>query len=358
MMDKKNFLFKVYPVNKNINKQWFVQVKNADTGRIFKKYGKLAHCATVAEKEREAKKIISEFLKENGSGYTAKGRNKVLYALSKSLEVIEARLTQSSYHNYFSVYTRFCTWYRQQPKENPVHPGGYILHLQKSGLHKNYIRKQKNIIQQIFKEASWAGYNENPFANIVTKKIKSQSLLPYSRQQLNTLKDLIEHTNPGLWFACEFLFYLYFRPDELRRLKIKHILFDENKIAVTADLLKDNDVYFKNIPEQLRYKISLLQNLDPEMYIFSKGLQPGKKMLGYNTIRHKFLKYRRAANLSDRYGLYSFVHTGIKMAVLANVPIKQLQLQKGHSDLQMFDEYLKNLGLEDFTALQSSFPTL
>jgi len=80
--------------------------------------------------------------------------------------------------------------------------------------------------------------------------------------------------------------------------------------------------------------------------------------LSQNHLASKHLAFRKAANLSGRYAFYSWCHTGIKMAAMAGIPIKQLQLQKGHSDLKMFDEYLKNIGVEECWQLTNNFPVL
>jgi len=47
----------------------------------------------------------------------------------------------------------------------------------------------------------------------------------------------------------------------------------------------------------------------------------------------------------------------LKKAAMSGIPIKQLQLQKGHSDLKMFDEYLKDLGVNDCQLLVNNFPS-
>lgn len=69
-------------------------------------------------------------------------------------------------------------------------------------------------------------------------------------------------------------------------------------------------------------------------------------------------KVLRGLLYDSRYSLYSWVHTGIKKAAMSGIPIKQLQLQKGSSDLKMFDEYLKDLGVNDCQLLANNFPSL
>ena len=62
--------------------------------------------------------------------------------------------------------------------------------------------------------------------------------------------------------------------------------------------------------------------------------------------------------LPARFTLYSWVHTGIKMAALKGIPLVQLQKQKGHSDLAMFEEYLKDLNINDCIEMVANFPEM
>lgn len=354
-MDKKNFVFKIYPLSKEIGKTWFVLVTDA-AGRKQKKYGKMAHYNTVPERLKEAKRIIAEMQK--GTKIVTKQRTDLIYRLSEILEHKRPSIEKKSYQTYFCIIKRFTEWYREEIKqEKNINPAEYIRHMQVKDYHKNTIRKTAVLLKTFFNDLVENGfYQGNPFEKLKLRKIPGKSLLPFHPTQIVTLRNLINAKDPQLWEAIQFEFYLYFRPKEIRLLKIGHILFEENKICLTADIAKDNDNYLKVIPKPMQPMILKYKGCNPAHYIFSKNGKPGPEKLSTNNLATRHLKFRKLAGLSDRFALYSWVHTGIKMAVLAGIPIKQLQLQKGHSDLKMFDEYLKNLGVEDCTQLKNNFP--
>ena len=72
--------------------------------------------------------------------------------------------------------------------------------------------------------------------------------------------------------------------------------------------------------------------------------------------RHR--KILRALGYSSEYKLYSWKHTGAVALAKAGVGLKAIQLQLRHHSLDQTDEYLRQLGVEDFEELIEQFPAI
>lgn len=352
-MDKKNFVPTLYPLDRNMGKHWFVTYY--DHGCKRKKYGNLNNISNKKKRLEEADRIIKQLLEPEEI------RSAQYMGLIGNLEAVldykRPQLEDKSYQSYFSFLRGFAAWYHLQPKNTD--PAGYIRHMYVQKYHPNYILRCKITLGSWFKElVKQRLYPCNPFADIKIKKLKSQSLLPYHPKQIEELKNLMLREDPQLWIACLFQYYLLFRPKEIRMLKIENILFDEGMVSVGHDITKDDDVLLKAIPDAFKAIIEQFRTYPPNWYIFSYGGAPGPKILSRDQLSKRHRIILDIANYSHRYAFYSWVHTGAKEAIMAGIPAKQLQLQKGHSDLKMFDEYLKKIGVNECTQMIRSFPAI
>ncbi len=356
-MDKKIFAPTLYPLNRDLSKTWFVQYRD-QSGRLLKVYGNLNRLTTLREREREAQRLIKKISSPDQVARRAK--NDLIANLSAVLEYRRPALAKKSYQCYFSHLKKFTTWYRLEVLKRPdVSPAEYIREMQIAGYHNNYQIKAKIFMGCLFKMMMARGlYPDNPFEAIKIKKIKSRSLLAFHPDQVKAIKKLVLKQDPQLWDAIMFQYYLFFRPAEIRLLKIGNILFEEMRVEADASITKDDDVLRKAIPVSMQASIKKFKQYPVSWYIFSKGGEPGAKMLSMNNLTKRHRKILDQLNISSRYGFYSWTHTGIRESAMSGIPHKQLQLQKGHSDLKVFDEYLKNLGVEDCIQLINHFPAI
>ncbi len=346
----------IYPKDKDISKVWFIKYRT-ESGKLVKLYGKLSHYKTLPERLAAAKLLV----KSIKTGTIKPPHHQTLIRdLSQVLEDKKATLRPKSYQTYISILVQFTTWYRKQKNEDKsLNAVGFLNYLREEKKHNNYIRKCINLLRSLFDILlRKKRVKENPFFEIRVKKIKAQSKLPFHANHIPEIKKITLERNPQLWDAVEFLYYLYFRPGEVRKLRIEHILFEDLKVIASDDVTKDKDNYLKVIPLPMMEHIQKYKKYPPHYYIFGKGGEPGTKQVRVNYLCSEMTKILRELNYSRRYTLYSFVHTGIKNAAMSQIPIVQLQLQKGHSDLKMFSEYLKDLGVEDCSQLIRNFPAL
>ncbi|MBS1579070.1 MAG: hypothetical protein JST29_05470 [Bacteroidetes bacterium] len=356
-MRKKILSPKIYPLNRDMRKAWFVKW-NDKAGKPRKLQGQMNNLHTLNERLKEGNRIIKEILLPGSTD--EKRKDDLIGNLSDLLDYKKPTLEQSSYASFFSIVKLFSVWYRKaRAADKTIAASDYIRHMHTLGLHKNTIRNRTIVLRFLCKELIEKGKQvHNPFDNIKLKKIKAQSKLPFYPNQIAELLPIIEVEDKQLKEAVNFCYYLFFRPKELRHLKIKHILFEAMKIIASDDVVKDDDNYLKTIPLPLQHLILKYKGLPPEYYIFSENGEPGHKILSRDNLSKRMTKILRKLNYSNRYTLYSWVHTGIKQAAMSGIPVKQLQLQKGHHDLQMFDEYLKDLGVNDCVQLANNFPAL
>jgi len=352
VMRKKICVPTLYPLNRDLAKTWFVKYYSP-AGKPVKLYGKLAWYHTVKEKEAEGARIIAEIL--TPGTIAEKRRTDLTALLGEMLEYKRPALELKSYQSYFSILKGFTLWYRAATKKGAVPPGEYARHMQLQGFHKNTVRNRITVLRGLAIEKK---ITPNPFDGIKVKKTKGTSKLPFTAAQIDLIKKEISTGDAQLWLAIQFMYYLFLRPKELRLLKIGDILFSDNKLILPGTVAKDDDTILKAVPMPLRPALAALSCYPAHYFIFSKQGMPGAAALGVNYLSNRATLYLRKLNFSHRYTFYSFCHTGIKNAALCGIPIKQLQLQKGHADLKMFDEYLKDLGINDCTQLVTDFPAL
>jgi integrase len=359
IMDKKIFVLPptLYPIDRDITKTWFIKYRY-QYGKPVKVYGRLAHYATAAEKEAEAKRIIQEIIEPGIK--EQQYRDDLTGHLQEWLDN-KPMLEKKSRETYQSMLKVFIQWYLPALQaDKHACPSGFIKHLFDSNRKKNTIRKARNFLWGAFNALVKAGrYPENPFTDIIINRAKGQSKLPFSAAQIAVLKPLIQKVDPQLWLACQMQYYCFIRPKELRLLKLEDITPGAGMLYIKDDVAKDDDTRAVVIPDQLLNDVkALLTKYPAQLYVFGKDGVPGNVKLSRDALNKRHRALANTLGFGRRYTLYSWVHTGIKAAALTGIPIKQLQMQKGHHSLDMFDRYMKDLLLEENTQIRKQFPTL
>ena len=177
----------------------------------------------------------------------------------------------------------------------------------------------------------------------------------FQKHQIVRIKKKLMECDPELWLCCEFIYYTFIRPGELRLLRVGDIMFDEWKICVRSQISKNKKQQYVTIPLAFRPSLTPLMHRSPNEYVF-----PSKKditkPLGANTMLYRFRKILNDMGFGTEYKLYSWKHTGAVACVRGGVGVKQLQIQLRHYSLEEVDKYLRQLGVWDLEGLEEKFP--
>ena len=176
-----------------------------------------------------------------------------------------------------------------------------------------------------------------------------------SHQILKIKKHLLEH-DPTLWLACEFIYFCFIRPSELRLLKVGDIHFDEWKICVRSTISKNKKEQYVTVPIAFRPSLECLKLRSPREYIFYKD--DCTKPVAINYFIRKFRRVLTHLGFGNEFQLYSWKHTGAVAVVRAGASLKEVQIQLRHHSLEEVDKYLRQLGVHDLNDLEDRFPAI
>jgi integrase len=178
----------------------------------------------------------------------------------------------------------------------------------------------------------------------------------FQSRQIERIKKHLVEADPDLWLACQFLYYCFIRPGELRLLKIGDIFFDENKICLRAEISKNKKQQYVTIPLAFRSQVAALAYRAPNEFVFFKS--DCTKPLPINSMMNRFRVVLRALGFGKEYKFYSWKHTGAVACVRAGASLKELQIQLRHYSLEEVDRYIRQLGVNDLKDLEMRFPAI
>ncbi len=187
---------------------------------------------------------------------------------------------------------------------------------------------------------------ENIWEDLPRYKKDTRPQRPLKKGVLKLIKEELQSTKPQLWLAAQFMYYCFIRPGELRQMQIRHLDMYEGKVILYPEFTKTDKTRVVDIPDQFskilmsKYK---LHTFPEEFYMFTKQGIPGIKMVHNNYFNKQFAVVRNKLGLPKEYKFYGFKHTGAVVAVRNGADIKEIQHQMGHSNIQITDEYLKNM---------------
>jgi integrase len=78
-----------------------------------------------------------------------------------------------------------------------------------------------------------------------------------------------------------------------------------------------------------------------DLYVFGRGGIPSEVMLGKNTLRNRFNKFRDKLNFPKTYKFYSMKHTGAGMLLDSGATIEEIRDHMGHFSIESTDYYIR-----------------
>lgn len=177
----------------------------------------------------------------------------------------------------------------------------------------------------------------------------------------------------ALWLAYLLLGWLAIRPGEIRDLKVGQLDLRRGVVTFPGSQSKNRRNSVVTIPADLisEFEAFELENYPPAYYLFggAKGRHnseflPGPVQIGVNSLSTKFRtlirRLKKAGALQDITGLqfYSLKDTLAVYLLDNGVPIESAMMHFRHRSLEMFQRYVKRLGVVDpnLRALEVKFP--
>jgi len=362
---------------------WYLyfSVRNPQTNKMKpqKIYGGFKNCKNEHERIEHGKELVIEYTRKLKAGWSPffdsenciysdqlqyhnyierfntqrKASKNTRFFLNQYLDIRKPGLKQKTYSTYVSKLRIFCDWldfkllgeFDITEIKNRHILDFFKFLISERKLDKRSIEKYQQIINDYFRYLQKSGFiTENPVFDIVKPpKTKDMAARPITRRDLKKLLNLIKESDPQLYLACMFQYYLALRPgQELRKLKVKDINLSNNTVIVTDESAKTTrrTIDMSEDLVQLCHHFNI-QNYNTEFFIFGRDHTPGPETLGQNNLRNRFNKYRDQLNLNKTYKFYSMKHTGGGMLLESGRTLEELRAHFGHTSILSTDHYVK-----------------
>ena len=390
----------LYDAGGDISKKWFVyySVRDPKSGKMerFKEFCGLRISMPVNERYEASKKIIDRLTVKLKNGWTPYNDPSVVYPdnlqfqtavkeyrkavalngtfdfyASKFLDQISLALEDATISTYRSKLRMFNAWLEGMNMnmcdvstfDNALLTKFFLFIIKDRKLSKNSVQKYDQILYGAFKLVckERKGF-VNPVIEMPTTSVLNENPpFPIREDEIATITKALEARDPQLLFASKFLFYCSIRPgNELRFLAIKDLDLSRGTINVTASRAKTRLSRKVTIPLQFLNELRgmNLSSMPASYYLLSHNGKPGKLPLGKNAFRQRWAVVRKALNLPDYYKFYSWKHTGNVCAVDAGIPLRQIQLQNGHTSIRTTEVYIKNKAGSINSDVKNNWPTM
>lgn len=302
----------------------------------------------------EAEKIIKEVttqLKEEKFNIEIKSKEKLVTVLQNALEWKKKYVSRRTFQTYDNITQKLIKWINKNmpgityDKFNSHDANRFIEHIFGQ---KDYEAKTINCnigyLHTIYKRiGELYPIGKNPFQ--IAKLIENEPETSIWNEDLKIkIANHLKENKPELFTILLMVYHCYLRPDEIRQIQVKNINLERGTIKIIAKKGKSNHVKYPTISNQLREILTpLIKSLNPEDYIFSRGLKPGKKPISRNVISMSFKKFREELKIPKEYKLYHFKHTGNSEMLEKGLNIRELQAQNGHSSISITEKYLRKI---------------
>ncbi|MEO1808603.1 MAG: site-specific integrase [Bacteroidota bacterium] len=340
---------KIYDASGDLSKRWFVYYFNLE-GKRIKVYGGINRGKTKAERREIAEALLEEI--------HLYAEYKLIRHLRLYLESKRKTLRHRTYNSYSSRFNRFKSWYRGQTMNGLQAQAFLDYQVEVRGLGPTSVNMLRTFMSTAYIWMIKRGHEkENPFAGTEKLKANPEPARYFQPHQIKILQNVISKESPELWLFCQFLYYTFIRPAELRRLRIGDIVFSSQQIYIPSSKSKNKKSQHVAIPRAFWGVVQEnFAHLPSHLYIFGKGGEPGEQQIGINYMGNIHRPILRRLGFSSDYKLYSWKHTGCVMAVRAGCSMKDLQIQLRHHSLDQVDQYIRQLNADDLGGFADRFP--
>lgn len=336
-------IFKIYSPA-DLSKKWFVSI-HAPTGkRLQRKYGSINKGQDYQERMKRAHRLLDQLVTESVEYQPTLGTRERAWEWMR-----QQPWREKSRRTYESIARAFFNYLGdKQPTQARVDAFLTIIRQTKyETTYNHYVRRLKKILAAVGHPHLMDNYHK--------VKERRRPARFFQRRHIDILKAEMEGTE--LWHFCEFLYYCFIRPREIRHLRAQHIMIEEEKILIEREFSKNGKSEYVAIPRPFMKKLQYIKHLEPGQLLFHQT-RDSTKIMGENTMWARHNKILKSLNFGKGYTLYSWKHTGAVHFIKNGGHVKQLQLQLRHHSLDQVNEYLRQMGLAEMDDIRNNFPEM
>lgn len=363
MHSQKKFLPQLYPLDKEIRKgkMWFVQFTGVD-GRKKKLYGQLNNISTVEGRLKEAEILIKQVL-EGGMMQPAHGiSNQLIKDLQAVFDLREEGWSKKSKSAFQTHFFAFALWYRNEgcPTMNVLQAARFLNSIKDKGnnntTRNNYRRTLKSLFRSLNKYYKHR-YPENPFADTDFLRQQEKTKEWFRPEQVNLLKKEISKRDPLLLLAVRFMVHCFPRPNEIRQLRVKNIIWETQKLRIESVISKTVFVRHVHIPDSLFVDLLKYKSYPGNYFLFTSSEEPGFDVVGVNNLNNRHREILQSLKIGNGFSFYGWKNTGaVKMLCQDKKNIRYISKCMGHHSLDMTDRYFQSLGVDEMDNIR--FPEI
>ena len=332
----------------DMNCRWRISWK-FDGGKRRERYGDINQGLTYAERYARAMRVLQELYEEHRTHLPP---CEIRFQAASFIEKMSASWrpkTTMAHRQVFDEYFQLLNGKRPTAKVTKQYLDG--MRQKYSGITFN---KRLQLLGRILKAVGY-GY---VLAGAERVRAHSEPYRIYQRNHRLQLKKCLERQDPELWLFCQFQFYCFIRPGELRQLRVGDILWDSMEIRIPGHVAKNRRMQNAVIPDAFASIVEEKYLMaDPDSYLFPSPRNP-RYPIGANTMSERHRQLLKELRYPTGFVLYSWKHTGAVMAIRAGVGVKELMLLMRHSSLQETDRYLARLGIKDIPNFRHRMPAI
>lgn len=262
--------------------------------------------------------------------------------------------TQQTYRSFLNVFGEWITAtpYPGLPLPNVSgeHVSEFLAWLQaekKVGntTYNNYLQRLTTAFNTLIKQGHLYA---NPCHTVESLTEEGGKNTPLNFHQRLTIEKYLQENNQPLFRFTRFLYFTFIRPGELVQLRIQDIDLKNQRIVVPASISKNRKAEPVTIPKQLQAELApmRLDKHEPEAYVFSRNLLPGRAKIYPTHVGDLHRQVLRCCGIRQTdITLYSWRHTGVLNAYKAGIDLRTLQLHIRHQNMEMTNNYLERLGV-------------
>lgn len=362
----------IYDADGDLSKRWYVYFNflNPNTDKMERQnpvYRGVNKFKTLSER-RKAIKILQQavlnVLENGGNPYENNNpldeitKYNIKDAVTFVLDLKKNSLKENSYRDFRVRIRSFEKWllengfekkYITSVNKNVVMNFLNMVLSNTSPKNRNNTRSNLSMFFQVLEDNDII--SDNFIKKINVLKSTPERNKTYTIEQEGDIFENLKKNDALLLLFIQFISYNHLRPIEVVRLKIKDININERLIYVRA---KNQPIKTKIIPEILLKELPILDNFEPESFLFTpKGI--GHEWTTNETDKRDFFSKRfkivkDALGLGKDYGLYSFRHTFITKLynelIKGSTPFEaksKLMLITGHTTMTALEKYLRDI---------------